>query len=224
MTPKIKDLGVWKVYTPDPMPAWTGDLPEGYRAIFVRRESDNVDWYEFRNDPKSFTDGYLLAMTSEDPFSKLRVIQGVYRSHTSTPIPTNMHVIEIEDLDPLNATPWKQYEQRTFDLDTLTIGGQWMPPVLSVQDYQFAGQANAEGILNDEETDNWVGSGVIPESLVTAVKTMVTDAERQRRVLLFLKGTKAFPRYHELTPVLAALFGKDTPEKIDEFFYAASKR
>ena len=224
MAPNIKDLGMWNVYTPDTLPDWTKDLPEGYKAIFVRRDSDGADWYEFRKAHGSFSDGYLLAMTSEDPFSDHRVIQGVYRDRTAVPVPTGLHLIEIEDTNPSDLTPWKQYEQHAVDLEALTIGDTWAPPVLSVQDYQFAGQANAEGILTDEETDDWVGAGIVPQSLVDAVKRLVTDNERQRRVLLFLRGTKSFPRFHELTPLLAASFGKDTPEKVDAFFNAAAKR
>ncbi|RUP22648.1 hypothetical protein [Methylobacterium sp.] len=224
MTLNIKDLGIWEVYTPEKMPEWTNDIPAGYKALFARRKSDGVDWYDFRKAANSFTPGYLLAMTSEDPFSKFRVVQGVYRDRTAAAVPTNLQVIEIEDINPNDATPWKQYEQRAFDPSTLTIGDLWTRPVISVQDYQFAGQANAEGILTDEETDDWVGSGVVPQSLVDAVKKLITDKDRQRRVLLFLRGTKSFPRFHELTPLLAASFGKDTPEKVDAFFNAASKR
>lgn len=95
---------------------------------------------------------------------------------------------------------------------------------VSVFDYQFAGQAAAENIISDDDALAWVGTGKTPDRLIVAVKTKITDPDRQKRVLLFLAGTTSFPRYHELTPLLAASFGKDTPEKVDAFFLAASKR
>lgn len=94
----------------------------------------------------------------------------------------------------------------------------------TVWDWQFIGQAESEGIITPDESDAWLGTGEVPASLMGAVKASVTDADRQRRVLLFLKGATQFPRGHELTPLLAASFGKDTPEKVDAFFVAAEAR
>jgi hypothetical protein len=224
MAPQIKDLGTWTLYTPDPMPDWVADIPTQYKAYFAKRDSDGVDWYQFRTDPAAFTPGFLLALIAPDSFSSNGIVQGVYRGVVNTPGPGGFRLIEIEDLDPDDPVPHKLYEQRVFDPATLTIGDPWKPPIIAVSDYQFAGQANAEGIITDKETDDWVGSGIVPESLVEAVKKAVTDPERQRRVILFLKGTKAFPQFHELTPLLAAIFKKDTPEKLAAFFLAASKR
>lgn len=224
MAPKIKDLGTWTLYKPDVLPEFVNEVPPEYVVYFARRDTDGVDWYQFRSDPTSFTPGYLLATVSPDFFSSNGVVQGVYRGVENTPGPGGMRLIEIEDLTPDDPVPHKLYEQRVFDPVALTIGEPWKPPIMAVADYQFAGQANAEGILTDKETDDWVGTGVVPESLIVAVKQQVTDPERQRRVILFLKGTKSFPQFHELTPLLAASFGKNTPEKVATFFEAASKR
>lgn len=105
----------------------------------------------------------------------------------------------------------------------------YTPPVAvmvpsSVYDYQFAGQAAAEGIITDDDAMKWVAQGITPQKLIDAVTANVTDPDRQKRVLLFLAGTTMFPRNHELTPLLAASFGKDTPDKLDAFFVAAGKR
>lgn len=224
MAPKIIDLGFWSTYVPETLPEWAAELPPGMRPAFVRRESDGADWYQFRTLSDSFTEGYLMATTLLESNSHLEVVMGIHRDPSTTAVPINMRVIEIEDLDPSDPTPWKAYEGRIFDPQSLTIGDLWAPPIMSVRDYQFAGQANAEGIINDQETDDWVATGVVPERLVQAVKSNVPDVERQRRVLLFLRGTTVYPRFHELTPLLAASFGKDTPEKLGAFFLAASQR
>lgn len=224
MAPQIKDLGLWNQYTPETPPDWAEQLPLGQRVLFVRRDSDGTDWYDFRNAEGSFTDGYLLATTIKENNSGLEIIQGIHRDQTTIAVPNGMRVIEIEDMSPDDPAPWKAYEGRVFDPAALTIGEIWAPPVMSVRDYQFAGQANAEGIIDDQETDDWVATGVVPDKLVQAVKEQNLGAERERRVLLFLRGTTVYPRFHELTPLLAASFGKDTPEKLDAFFRSASQR
>lgn len=225
MAPKVKDLGVWNTYTPDPLPNWAQNGPPGQRYMFTRRDSDGADWYVYRLAKGSFTDGYLLATTLKEPNTGHEIVNGIHRDRTSIAIPFGMRVIEIEDVNPDDPAPWKPYEQKIYDPATRTFSEEiWQPPVMAVRDFQFAGQANAEGIITDQEADDWVATGVVPEKLVTAVKAAVTDPERQRRVILFLKGTTSFPRFHELTPLLAASFGKNTPELLDAFFLAASKR
>ncbi|MCJ2019592.1 hypothetical protein MKK84_19500 [Methylobacterium sp. E-065] len=223
MTAKIKDLGVWNIYVPDPIPEWASEPVTGARVAFSRREGDGVDWYEFRKAESSFSDGYLLAITSGSLYP-VETIQGVFRDRNATPVPFGMRVLEIEDIDHDDPTPWKAYEQRIYDPGTQAIGGYVQPPVLSVRDYQFAGQAAAEGIIGDDDALEWITVGKTPDRLISAVKEKVTDPDRQKRVLLFLAGTTTFPRFHELTPLLAGSFGKDTPEKVDAFFLAASQR
>lgn len=99
------------------------------------------------------------------------------------------------------------------------------PPVPdTVWDYQFAGEAEARGIITSEECDAWVGPGIVPETLTEKVKQIITDPAARRRVILFLKGSKEFPRYHPNTVALAALFGLDTSAKIDAFFLSAEQR
>ena len=222
MAAKVKDLGTWSRYVPEIMPDWVGDVPPGYAFNFARRDSDGLDWYAFRAAEGSFTEGYLLGMTY--PHAQGETIQAVVRDRTAAPVPIGMRVVEIEDVDPDNVTPWKAYEQRIYDPATQTIGDLPEPVILSVRDYQFAGQAAAEEIISDDAAMAWVATGKTPDTLIAAVKAKITDPDRQKRVLLFLAGTTSFPIGHELTPLLAASFGKDTPEKLKAFFLAASKR
>ncbi len=94
----------------------------------------------------------------------------------------------------------------------------------TVWDWQFAGEAAAEGIITTQEALDWVGAGHVPASLVAAVDAAVTDPDAHARVVLFLTGASQFPRAHPLTAVLGAAFGKDTPDKLDAFFAAAGAR
>ncbi|MHB2205078.1 hypothetical protein [Methylobacterium sp. CM6257] len=224
MAPQIIDLGLWNPYVPDKLPPWTSAAAPGQQFIFVRRDSDGVDWYDFRAKKGSFKDKFLLATTSKETNTGHEIVQGVHRDRNTIAVPIGMRVIQIEDVSPADPTPWKTYEQRIYDPAARTIGDLWAPPVMSVRDYQFAGQAAAEGIISDEDALNWITVGTTPQKLIDTVKEKVTDPERQKRVLLFMAGTTVFPRFHELTPILAASFGKATPEKVDAFFLAASQR
>ena len=104
------------------------------------------------------------------------------------------------------------------------------PPILidavpdAVHAYQFAGQASAEGIITTDEAKAWAGAGVVPPSLQAAVDKIVTDPDEHDRVTFFLVGATEFPRHHPNTVSLGAVFGKDTPEKLDAFFVAAGAR
>lgn len=93
-----------------------------------------------------------------------------------------------------------------------------------IYDYQLIGQAEAEGMIKTEESDAWIGQGVLPVVVEGAIKDVVPDAAGQRKLRLFLMGSTIFPRHHERTPLLGALFGKTTDAKLDAFFVAAGQR
>ena len=194
--PKIIDLGFWQPYTPAKMPDWAADMPPGSSPLFSRRVSDGVDWYEFRKAGDSFTDGYLLANTTPDPLTPtVEVVQGVFRAREDHPVPFGVHVIEIEDLEPSDDKPWKAYEQHVFDPAALKILDLLEPPVLAVMNYQFAGQAAAEGIISDDDAMAWAARGEVPSKLIEAVKEKVTDPDRQ-------KARAAVPGWDQILPAI----------------------
>lgn len=100
----------------------------------------------------------------------------------------------------------------------------WTPPPDSVADYQFAGEAEARSIITAAECDAWVGRGEVPDALARNVEHLIDDPETRRRVLLFLKGAKQFPRQHPNTVALAAMFGLTKAEQVDDFFTCAHRR
>lgn len=99
-----------------------------------------------------------------------------------------------------------------------------------VTDWQFAGQAAAQGIITRAAALAWVARGEVPAVLVSAVDAMVTDPDRHFAVMLFLSGSKEYPRQHPLTPMLAPLLGmadeqgNADEEALDEFWRSAGKR
>jgi hypothetical protein len=215
----VKDHGEWELYKPDPMPDWAKGV--SYPVGFVRRLTDKVDWYEYRKT--AFTDGSVIATVLRDPSDGIETVKLVTRD-VSGPFPASHRVIEILGFDPADTKPHNTFAWMVYDPAKKALSAALPPKVAGVADYQFAGQAASEGIITADEAMAWVATGKTPQTLIGAVKVAITDPDRQSRVLLFLAGTTVFPRYHELTPLLAGTFGKDTPEKLDAFFAAAAKR
>jgi hypothetical protein len=54
----INDHGTWARYTPSPVPA---DAPPN--ALFSRRDSDSIDWYDYVNPGSNFGDATVIKMT-----------------------------------------------------------------------------------------------------------------------------------------------------------------
>jgi hypothetical protein len=73
---QIVDHGKWMFYQPDALPEYA---PSG--ALFVRRESDGVDWYVYSRDSRNFSpdtvkftalwqdihNGYTIGAAARDP-------------------------------------------------------------------------------------------------------------------------------------------------------------
>jgi hypothetical protein len=219
----IIDHGKWEIYKPDPVPEWAAPL-QGLATVpvFCRRESDGKDYYELRKAGLYQPNSVVCTVLADADGTE--VVKAVFRD-TSMLFPFNQRIIEIIGFDPDDHKPHNEFAWKVYDPETKTLSDPKPTPVLSVKDYQFAGQAYAEGIIDFEAAKGWTGAGVVPKNLLEVVEQFLADdPERRDRVILFLMGTKEFPRNHELTPLLAASFGKDTPDKVDAFFEAASKR
>lgn len=94
----------------------------------------------------------------------------------------------------------------------------------TIEDWQLAGQAAVDGIITEDAALDWSGAGIIPANLVQAVNATITNPADRFAVKIFLRGTKLFNRHHPRVAQLAPLFGMDTPEKVEAFWLAASKR
>jgi len=223
MSYPVKDHGFWKPYKPDPVPEWAQAVMSiGGPVVFLRRDSDGFDFYDFRSTAP-FAENAVVAAALPDASTGLEVVKSVFRD-TDMAFPTNQRLIEIDGVDPSITDPHNLFTEQLFDPAALTFSVPPPPKVMSVKDYQFAGEAAARAIISDDDAMAWVSQGKIPQSLISAVQQAVTDPDRQKRVLLFLAGTTIFPRNHELTPILAASFGITTPDALDAFFASANLR
>jgi len=225
----ITDHGIWRPYKPDPLPQWAldaiegGSLPDGMVPMFLQREDDGADWYEHRNDEQNWTQHSVICTVLADPATGIETVKAVFRDRMMQ-FPINQRLIEITGHDVEDDKPHNEFAWMIYDPADKTLSPAASPQVLTVQSYQFAGQAAAEGIITDQEALDWVTIGKTPTALIEAVKANVPDPERRQRVLLFLAGTYLFPLLHPLTPLLGASFGKNTPELLRKFFNDAGAR
>ena len=103
----IKDHGLWQRYTP-------AKLPQGApaSAMFVRRESDGVDWYTYVNSGDNFAEDTI----------KLTLHNGVVSTATTDPtalFPDNATVLEISGV--ASDDPLKQFGRKTYDATRKTF-------------------------------------------------------------------------------------------------------
>jgi hypothetical protein len=123
---QIIDHGKWQLYTPDRLPEFA---PPG--ALFVRRESDGVDWYDYVRDSKSFgADTVKFTAFWQDAYNGFTIGAAV---HDPTLLfPADMLVREIVDYhggDPQIELGEKLYEPHTHRLRKLPP----LPPVFDAE-------------------------------------------------------------------------------------------
>lgn len=110
--------GRWIPYRPDKLPEHAP-----FNALFAKRESDNVDWYDYVRDASNFTEGSVkfTARQTDDGW----IIGAAY--HDATMLhPANQMVLEI--IDYLGADPQEELGDRLFDPATLKLGDR--PPIV----------------------------------------------------------------------------------------------
>ena len=112
---QIIDHGRWVAYVPDKLPPTAPP-----NALFCRRESDGVDWYEYVNAGNNFsTDGVKFTAFWQDAFNGFTV--GAATRDPARLFPAGMLVREIIDYrggDPQVELGDKLYEPNTHRLHT----------------------------------------------------------------------------------------------------------
>lgn len=118
----IIDHGKWSLYTPDVLPGWAADLKiQGNVAYFSRRDSDGVDFYDFRNG-KPFQDNSLVCTVLTDPATGVETVKAVFRDHTML-FPFTQRIIEIVGHDVEDGKPHNEFAWLTYDPETKTLSG-----------------------------------------------------------------------------------------------------
>jgi hypothetical protein len=110
---QIIDHGKWVSYQPDQLPP---EAPPN--AMFCRRESDGVDWYDYVRDPESFTaDGVKFTAVWQDIYNGFTV--GAAVRDPARLFPAGQLVREIIDYrggDPQTELGNRLYEPNTHRL------------------------------------------------------------------------------------------------------------
>lgn len=111
----VIEHGDWRIYVPS-------NLPEGApsTALFARRISDGVDWYDYVNAGSNFQAETI----------KMTVVQTLVCAATTDPVrlfPGDGSILEVTDV-PLN-DPQGDWGRRTYDSATQTFSAEpALPP------------------------------------------------------------------------------------------------
>lgn len=107
---QIIDHGKWVLYQPDTLPEHAP-----LAALFARRESDNVDWYDYVRDSKSFDiDTVKFTAFWQDAYNGYTV--GAATRDVTRLFPAGMLVREI--IDYHGGDPQAELGNRLYDPDT----------------------------------------------------------------------------------------------------------
>ena len=125
---QIIDHGKWEPYQPDKLPELA---PLG--AMFARRESDGVDWYDYVRDKKNFTaDSVKFTVLWQDIHNGF--IVGAATRDPTRLFPAGQRVAEI--IDYHGGEPQIELGNRLFKPDSNTLHGVPSPPSPPAFDFQ----------------------------------------------------------------------------------------
>ena len=148
----IKDHGVWKPYTPDPLPEWAASASSiGGAIVFIRRDSDRVDFYDYLKT-KPFGKDAIVANTIASQGTKVETVGSVFRDPTMI-LPFNQRLIEILGVDPSETKPHNLLAWLIFDPDTLTFSGEPVPPQPPPVDMSVSAAQAKTALFNAKQPD-----------------------------------------------------------------------
>jgi hypothetical protein len=131
---QIIDHGKWVPYQPDKLPEY---MPAG--ALFVRRESDGVDWYDYSRDAKNF---YADTVKFTVLLQHGHIVGAATRDVTRL-FPTEQLVLELTEFH--GEDPQAELGVKRYDPDTRTL--QDRPKPLPFVDPLEARVAAIEALL-----------------------------------------------------------------------------
>lgn len=195
MTTTVIDHGIWERYEPDVRPE---GAPSG--ALFARRVSDALDWYEFAWSPESWHEDSLKATCLVSEAGSL--CAAIVRDVPTLFPPANGRIIEILGHDPADPTPHKAYEGKLVNLEAGTFAAPPSPPVLRVS------SAQAQTALYQK--------GLLP--MVRAI----VQAHPYEPVRIFFNSATFWEKANPYVQAIAEELGLK-PAQLDALFEAASK-
>jgi hypothetical protein len=112
---QITDHGKWTLYQPDIRPE---HAPPS--ALFARRESDGVDWYEYSRDSSNFSPDTVKFTDLAGQHNGFIINAATF--DVTTLFPAGQRLLEI--IDYHGGDPQTELGERFFDLDTRTLGSR----------------------------------------------------------------------------------------------------
>lgn len=207
----IKDHGVWRPYTPETLPDWALEmLTPGGVIVFLRRESDGADFYDYRNTPGRFQEGAVIATTLLDPTTEIETVKSVFRGHDMA-FPLNQRLIEIADVEDDIAKVHKLFEWKTYLPDTQTIVEPGPKPVFEVSAAQAKTALFNAGLLDEVEE-------MFKAFAYRPVKIFFDNSNNWLKSDPYVRAIG-----HELGLITMDENGAETDSGFDAFFQAASK-
>jgi hypothetical protein len=211
----VTQHGFWERYEPAPE-----DIPENFppSALFLRRVTDHVDWYEFVRVGHGFEPDSLKATVGQIVLGQQLgaistfiqrnagkwIIQAV-ADEIDRLFPQNNLLIEIKDVDPNIGDPQAAFGQRVFDPDTNEIGDVLPAPLMPLSRRQFFQIGAVKGLITYDEALAAVQHGAIPASVEAYINSLPADQQFGARMLV--AGASEFDRYNPMTESLAHFLG-----------------
>lgn len=217
MTYSITDHGVWRPYTPDPMPDWVAEMHNvGGIIIFLKRESDGADFYEYRNKTGRFAENAVTATVLLNPATDIETVKSVFRGHDMV-FPLNQRLIEIVGVGDDVEKVHKLFEWKTYHPDTVSLSDPAPAPVYSVT----AAQAKT-ALFNMKRPDGKTQLDYLEE---------VMAEHDYRPMKIFFDGAIVWQKADSYVQSIALELGLVTYDAegnakdadLDAFFIAASK-
>lgn len=193
----LKDHGTWVPYTPDPLPDWHSQVVAmGQITMFLKRESDGVDWYEYRNTPNRFGENSIVFNTLHYPNKDEEIVKAVFRDFTMI-FPQNQRLVEVIGIDPSVEKVHKLFTEMVYDPKTQTLSGE----------------PGAKFPIKTIKKDLWLRATDDEADKIEAWLT--TQTARQQRLF---NDTMTFDHadqiYTDLIAAFTTLFGKDRAEAL----------
>jgi hypothetical protein len=175
----VVDHGDWTEY-PGPIyapaannVAYSPVVPPG--TMFLKRDTDNKDWYQYSRDAENFGSASLFA-TCRIKNDKL-VVQAVFDDRSRL-WPLNMRVVEIQGYTGSLEKVHKNFEQQIYDPVTKTLSPIPVPPIdLAAvakdtrRQYEESGlTVNGMGIATDRDSQAMITQAVVSYSLNPGLK------------------------------------------------------
>jgi hypothetical protein len=204
MTLTITQHGTWKAYEPDP---WPANLP--LFVLFCRRESDQVDWYEFvKRDELASETVKMTAMQVDEHW----IVQAAARDATQL-FPQQCLLLEVDGVD--DPDPQASYGAHEYFPDSNTFGPP-PQPMYPLSNMQLFSELAGIGLITEDEAVAAATKTALPEPMQAYLRS-IEDPKEQFTARMYLSTAQNFARHHWAIEGFFAMQGL-TPAQLDAFW------